>query len=825
MIKNLPIASSVDSVPARSGLLLPYQAGVHFGIVQACLFLTIQCFFTATVVGYFAVMLAWMCGALWSLCRPRQIALPTALLLSLVSSYGLLWVLTAFAPGMHLIPVIFVLVALAATPVGALFRSWPSELSGRQLFLHENNGFVLGYVLSILGFVEWGVNFLYWAPLVSFASAALAAQAAPLAAWIVIVIVGGAAARMGSFPPAAAAGVVALMGAITYGLPRQQAVSKQPRLAEPGLASLSAKEARALLVLAGACAVLLQFWITREFSSTLAACELSILVIGSAYLAGFSVGYAGARWFSEGLLRRIAPLAFASHLLLFLVVRPAMGYLIDGGFGWQALLALLFICAFLTSSFYSILLPKLLDARVGATVPSTLSWDVVGAGLGLLLTLGLAFIWPALLWPAYLTCMAGIVLLLMKKTRWRPIFATLAASGILAVVCVQPAVLTAGTEDYYASRGYDHPKLMFTEHSPYHSVEVLDTFHDPEQTQPKQRAAFLNGVRYFTFEYEGQELGGETGLSEFTYFLAELPAKYLSRAKGRLLRVLVLGGGSMQSLSRLEPYSEHTTLVEIDPLIVRSARECWAEVNAVDELDMSRTEIIIDDARHYLMTTDETFDLIVLDISAPYYLGTSIIHCREFFELVKTRLRPDGIFSESTQSRPRPSAPDAMGMRILRAVADVFPRWRVVDGKSSPRSSHGYVYATEEMRLRTDGLVEIMKEDDRYRGTATYVETTPHFRLERSDPFRMTDMSTLLTSNAGRIERRLRLGSRSSGGEERGEPSRLLGLLTSWSRGWLWGWIGVTLALAWAVDWGCRRKALQPQAGVEKGADEARRAA
>ena len=62
-------------------------------------------------------------------------------------------------------------------------------------------------------------------------------------------------------------------------------------------------------------------------------------------------------------------------------------------------------------------------------------------------------------------------------------------------------------------------------------------------------------------------------------------------------------------------------MVEIVPAIIESSRQCWSEINKYDQL--KNYEIIIDDAKKYWKASDEKFDSIIMDISAPYYLGSA----------------------------------------------------------------------------------------------------------------------------------------------------------------------------------------------------------
>jgi tetratricopeptide (TPR) repeat protein len=52
--------------------------------------------------------------------------------------------------------------------------------------------------------------------------------------------------------------------------------------------------------------------------------------------------------------------------------------------------------------------------------------------------------------------------------------------------------------------------------------------------------------------------------------------------------------------------------------------------------------LILDDARTYLASTDETYDLIISEPSNPWMTGVSNLFTKEFFELARARLAPRG---------------------------------------------------------------------------------------------------------------------------------------------------------------------------------------
>jgi spermidine synthase len=56
--------------------------------------------------------------------------------------------------------------------------------------------------------------------------------------------------------------------------------------------------------------------------------------------------------------------------------------------------------------------------------------------------------------------------------------------------------------------------------------------------------------------------------------------------------------------------------------------------------------VIYDDARHFLATTDEQFDVITSDPIHPWVRGAASLYSVEYHELAKSRLRPGGVVAQ-----------------------------------------------------------------------------------------------------------------------------------------------------------------------------------
>jgi spermidine synthase len=110
--------------------------------------------------------------------------------------------------------------------------------------------------------------------------------------------------------------------------------------------------------------------------------------------------------------------------------------------------------------------------------------------------------------------------------------------------------------------------------------------------------------------------------------------------------VLGIGFGAGVSAGTFTRYPsiERITVCEIEPVIPATSTRYFAREN-YDVLHNPRTRIVFDDARHYVLTTPEKFDIIASDPLDVFVKGTAALYSQEYFEAVKRHLNPGGMFS------------------------------------------------------------------------------------------------------------------------------------------------------------------------------------
>jgi spermidine synthase len=110
--------------------------------------------------------------------------------------------------------------------------------------------------------------------------------------------------------------------------------------------------------------------------------------------------------------------------------------------------------------------------------------------------------------------------------------------------------------------------------------------------------------------------------------------------------VLGIGFGAGVSAGTFTRYPtiEKITVCEIEPRIPPISAHYFAKEN-YDVFRNPRTHIVYDDARHYLLTTTEKFDIIASDPLDVFVKGTAALYSKEYFEAVKQHLNPGGMFT------------------------------------------------------------------------------------------------------------------------------------------------------------------------------------
>ncbi|HZF00109.1 MAG TPA: hypothetical protein VE981_24075 [Planctomycetota bacterium] len=371
------------------------------------------------------------------------------------------------------------------------------------------------------------------------------------------------------------------------------------------------------------------------------------LMLGG-YLAGLALGSLAVRRYCRDrrqTMRGLALLTSLSNLLGFLVV-PALAGLAARGVAWQhGLWGVGFAAAGLGAVFpmvsHAWIEP---DDKVGSKLSQVYLANILGSTLGSLLT---GFVLADILTLAamhqllfFLGLGLTAVVVALGESRRLPF------GGLLVLAALGAAFGRVPFLDLYERL---QEKGSYSSGRPFaHVVETKSgviTVNDRGQI-------FGGGI------YDGAfntSLTDDRNLILRCYALAELhPAP-----KDVLL--IGLSSGSWATVIAGNPSVERLTIVEINPgylqLLPKYSDVAGLAANA-------KVAIEIDDGRRWLVRNrDRRFDLIVANATFHWRSNATNLLSQEFLELVRSRLKPGGMYYYNTTS----------SARVLRTGCTVFP--------------------------------------------------------------------------------------------------------------------------------------------------------
>jgi hypothetical protein len=162
---------------ARTGALaiVSFVCGLHFAVLQFSYFFLMEAYLSSQYLSYFIALFFWLCGFLAGLFIPKPGWFARLLLLGVVAYY-VAWILTRLIP-FH--PLLYPSAALCSV-VSGLGPGYFFPFVARRFqpirspLFHENNGFILGILVSLRGSIYFGSSLLAYGPLVGVVLVTLA---------------------------------------------------------------------------------------------------------------------------------------------------------------------------------------------------------------------------------------------------------------------------------------------------------------------------------------------------------------------------------------------------------------------------------------------------------------------------------------------------------------------------------------------------------------------------------------------------------------------------------------------------------------------------
>ena len=223
--------------------------------------------------------------------------------------------------------------------------------------------------------------------------------------------------------------------------------------------------------------------------------------------------------------------------------------------------------------------------------------------------------------------LATVCGLLMQPRNFKSAFLWLGAAGAIVTVCVAPAVApyVRNAELQWDDGFWRHAGRPLT---------ILRYKPGASGTVTVKRSA--KGER--SLYVDDQDVAS-------TFLYAKIDAKMLAHIPLLMhpnpARALNVGFGSGGTSYSMVQHGVRTDVVEIEPEVVEAAPLFERQNHGV--LDSPLLRVVLNDARNFLHTTSESYDVISTDVTNLQYRQSSSLYTLEYFELMKRRLEEGGI--------------------------------------------------------------------------------------------------------------------------------------------------------------------------------------
>ena len=418
----------------------------------------------------------------------------------------------------------------------------------------------------------------------------------------------------------------------------------------------------------------LQVLFTRMFALVFHNSTYTFGVVVAVFLAALAAGAAVASWLQRfvnaltlaGVSTGIGAI-FTLGAIIGFAEHTQLKYFSSGSsFGEYIVAAFLLVSATIGPAILCLgmLLPLVwsmasVSKSAGSVVGTLTSLNTFGAAIGALFASYFMLVYIGL-W-ASVVVIAGLFLLCSLFLLFQLQHKTLAfALTFVFIVCAAVGLQSPSDAEYaLVELGEEVVKRY---HSPYGWIDVVKLKDSP----------------VFKIRQNLHYRFGRTGSNVREFRQADIPLFLHPNPQS----VLFLGLGTGMTAGGAIPHAELKSIeaVELIPEVVDAVR-MLADYN-YDIIDHPKSEIYVDDARHFLLSRGKTYDVIVSDLFVPWESESGYLYTVEHYEVSLDRLNQDGIFC---QWLPMYQIGAVEFESIANSFAKVFPHTTIWWGQMSNR--------------------------------------------------------------------------------------------------------------------------------------------
>ena len=261
------------------------------------------------------------------------------------------------------------------------------------------------------------------------------------------------------------------------------------------------------------------------------------------------------------------------------------------------------------------------------------------------------------------------------------------------------------------------------------------------------------GSDYRYFRTNGK-IDGSYGDSLSQLMTGYIPMLLRPKA-GERAAVIGLGTGMTTHAVAAFPIKE-VEVLEIEPAM-RNATTFFNEKASSGPgngkvLENPKVRVIPTDGRNYILATPKMYDVIAAEPSNPWIAGIANLYTREFYSVVKSKLKPDGVFGQWFHNYSM--SPDDFKM-VFRTFSEAFPYVTVWGMKESDFLMVGtmqpQVFRYPEIKEVFDKN-EVLKSDFAELGLTNPYAVLGFYRMSREGALAFAEGASFNTDDGAQLE-------------------------------------------------------------------------
>ncbi len=226
------------------------------------------------------------------------------------------------------------------------------------------------------------------------------------------------------------------------------------------------------------------------------------------------------------------------------------------------------------------------------------------------------------------------------------------------------------------------------------------------------------------------------------HWLAMIPA--FAPAAPRDLLVIGLGGGVV--VEEVPDTFDHIDVIELEPKVLEANRRV-AELRNKNPLADPRLRVWLNDARGALTLTERRYGAIVSQPSHPWTAGASHLYTRDFFEQVRGRLAPGGVF---VQWMGLQFVDESLLRSLIATLLDVFPHVRLYQPEPG---AFLFVSSTEPLELERQVEAVVVRDPETFARSGVRVaeDLAAALVLDEAGARKLAEGAPLVTDDDNRF--------------------------------------------------------------------------